>query len=181
MTLTNRMLGYSTERLRLDARGDHGASMNRRRGVVVASLAGIAAMGLTTVLQFGVVKRLPDPPSRRFRTRRVNLSDEAFGYGGPDSPVVIVAHALNLMLATTGGADRARRDPWLPLLAAGLAGAQAGMAAKYLFHEMPYVDQAYCPYCIADAITHFATFGLVLPEALEAVEHLRGGGRGHLG
>lgn len=173
MGLMNRMLGYSTDELRLHARGDHSTSMNRRRGVVAASLVGIAAMGLTTMLQMGMVKRLPDPPLRKFRTRRVNLSDEAFGYGGPDSPVVILAHAFNLLLATTGGADRARRDPWLPLLAAGMAGAQAGVAAKYLFHQMPYVDRAYCPYCIADAMTHFATFGLVLPEALEAIEELR--------
>ena len=174
MTLSNRMLGYDTDELRLHARGRREPGMQRRRAVVGLQLAGIAAMGLTTLLQFGVVKRLPDPLLRRLRTRRVNLSDEAFGYGGPDSPVVILIHALNLLLATTGGADRARRDPWLPLAAAGLAGAQAGMAAKYLFHQMPYVDEAYCPYCIADAIVHFATLGLVVPEALEAAEELLG-------
>ncbi len=131
-------------------------------------------MALTTMLQMGMVRRLPDPPIRRFDTGRVNLSEEAFSYGGPDSPVVVLAHAVNMVLATTGGADRARRHPWLPLLAAALAGAQSAMAAKYLFYQMPYVDEAYCPYCIVDALTHFATLGLVLPEAVEAAEAVLG-------
>lgn len=46
------------------------------------------------------------------------------------------------------------------------------MAAKYLFYDMPYVDEAWCPYCIADALTHFTTFGLTLPEAIAAVRTL---------
>ena len=113
-------------------------------------------------------------PTRRFDTRRVNLSQEAFSYGGPDSPIVILMRAVNMVLATTGGADRARRHPWLPLLAASLARGQSAMAAKYLFYQMPYVDEAYCPYCIVDAFMHFATLGLVLPEAVEAAEHVFG-------
>jgi len=36
-----------------------------------------------------------------------------------------------------------------------VAGAQATIAAKYLFYQMPKVDKAWCPYCIADAVTHF--------------------------
>lgn len=88
--------------------------------------------------------------------------------------MVILAHAVNLVLATTGGADRARRMPWLPLLAAALAGSQSAMAAKYLFYQMPVVDDAYCPYCIVDAFMHFATLGLVFPEAVDAAEEIFG-------
>ena len=172
MSLTNNALGYSTEELRHDARRDLSPAMRRRRGVVAASLAGIAAIGATTLLQMGLVRRLPDPPIRRFKTKRVNLSDEAFSYGGPDSPVVILAHAINMVLATTGGADRARRAPLVPLAAGAISGAQAAMAAKYLFYDMPYVDEAWCPYCMADALTHFTTFGLTLPEAIEALRTL---------
>lgn len=117
MSLTNRTLGYSTDELRHDARRD----MRPRRGVVAASLVGIAAIGTTTLLQMGLVRRLPDPPIRRFETKRVNLSDEAFGYGGPDSPVVVLAHAINMVLASTGGADRAQRAPLVPLAAGAIA------------------------------------------------------------
>ncbi len=174
MSYVNEFLGHAPDELRQDARHDRSPQMRRRRGTVAVSLVGIAGMALTTMLQMGMVRRLPDPPIRRFDTRRVNLSDEAFSYGGPDSPIVILMHALNMVLATTGGADRARHHPWLPLLAASLAGAQSAMAAKYLFYQMPQVDEAYCPYCILDALTHFATLGLVLPEAVDAAREVLG-------
>jgi hypothetical protein len=35
--------------------------------------------------------------------------------------------------------------------------------------EMPKVDRAWCPYCVLDALTHFATFALTLPEARKAI------------
>lgn len=176
MSAVNEIIGHSPQELSQQTRHDRSPNMRRRRGTVAVSLLGIGAMAFTTMLQMGLVRRLPDPPSRRvnFDTKRVNLSEEAFGYGGPDSPIVILMHAVNMVLASTGGADRARHHPWLPLLAASLAGAQSAMAAKYLFYQMPYVDEAYCPYCIADAFAHFATLGLVLPEAVEAAEELFG-------
>jgi uncharacterized membrane protein len=99
----------------------------------------------------------------------VNSSDEAFSYGGPDSPITITAHGANMVLASMGGSDRASRHPWLPVLAMLGAGAQAMVAAKYLFYQMPKVDRAWCPYCIVDALTHFATFALTLPEAGRAI------------
>ncbi len=34
---------------------------------------------------------------------------------------------------------------------------------------MPRVDKAWCPYCILDALTHFATLVLALPEAKAAL------------
>jgi len=174
MSAINEFLDHSPRELRRDARHDRSPNMQRRRGVVAVSLIGIGAMALTSMLQMGMVRRLPDLPIRKFDTKRVNLSEEAFSYGGPDSPIVILMHAINTVLATTGGADRARHHPWLPVLACALAGAQSAMAAKYLFYQMPYVDEAYCPYCIVDALMHFATFGLVLPEAVEAAEELFG-------
>jgi hypothetical protein len=54
---------------------------------VVASLLGIGMMSLTTLLQMGIVRRLPDPPVGNFNTKKVNSSDEAYSYGGRDSPI----------------------------------------------------------------------------------------------
>lgn len=173
MSMINEYLGHDPDNLAEAARHDASPHMRRRRGTVAVSLLGIGAMACTSLLQMGMV-RLPDPPSRWFDTRRVNLSDEAFSYGGPDSPIVILMHAVNMVLATTGGPDRARHHPWLPLLAGALAGAQSAMAAKYLFYQMPEVDEAFCPYCIVDALAHFPTLGLVLPEAVEAAEEVFG-------
>lgn len=128
-------------------------------------------MALTTLLQTGVVRNLPDPPLRRFRTKKVNSSDEAYSYGGPDSPIAITAHGVNMVLASMGGSDRARRHPLLAVLAAA---AQARTAARYLFHQMPKVDRAWCPYCIVDALSHFATLALTLPCGWKALRSLTG-------
>jgi uncharacterized membrane protein len=161
-------LGTTPRRLRTQLQNDDSPEMRLRRTVVAANLIGIGAMTLTTLLQSGIVRQLPDPPIGNFKTKKVNSSDEAYSYGGPDSPINIAAHALNIILATTGGPNRTHKHPWLPLLAASVAAPQAAVAAKYLFYQMPYVDRAWCPYCILDALMHFANLALTLPEAKKA-------------
>lgn len=171
-TLMHRTLagGLPPEELRRRVRSD-AEEMRWRRGIVGASLVGMAAMGVVSLYQTGVIRHLPDPPTRwpHFHSDKVNASPTAFGYGMPDGPITLAAHAVNLALAAAGPPDRYRRRPWLPLLASLLSGAQAAVAAKYLFHQMPYVDEAWCPYCVADALTHFATFALTLPEVAQAM------------
>lgn len=174
MPQITRWMGSEPETLRRYLQDGSDEALMRRRGTVVLSLIGIAAMAATTLLQLGVVKRLPDPPLRSFDTKKVNSSEEAYSYGGPDSPIAITGHGLNMVLASMGGADRAQRHPWLPLLATAVAAAQASTAAKYLFYTMPKVDKAWCPYCVVDALTHLATVALTLPEAARAARLLRG-------
>lgn len=170
--ITQRM-GNEPAQLRTYLQEGSDREIRLRCGTVAVSLIGIAAMAATTLLQMGLVKRLPDPRVGNFDTKRVNSSDEAYSYGGPDSPIAITGHGLNMVLASIGGAERATRHPWPPLLAAGIAAAQASTAAKYLFRTMPKVDKAWCPYCIVDALIHFATVAFAAPEALKALHHLR--------
>lgn len=160
--------------LRTVIRNSASPEMRLRRAVVGASLVGIASMVPVVLFQTGILRRLPDPPVGNFNSNKVNSSSTAYGFGGPDAPLSLTSHAMNLILASLAAPNRARRRPWLPLLAAGMAGAQAGVAAKYLFHQMPKVDQAWCPYCITDALAHMATFALTLPEAGRALSGLIG-------
>lgn len=146
--------------------------MQWRRALVVVSLTGIAAMGIVSLFQSGVVKHLPDPPVGNFHTDRVNSSHEAYRRGTPDAPLAVTAHAVNMVLATLGGKDRPTRAPWIPILASLIAAPQAATAAQYLFYQMPKVDKAWCPYCIVDALTLFATFGLTLKESARSVGSL---------
>lgn len=177
MPQITRWMGNEPASLRRYLQDGNDETLMRRRGTVALSLLGIAAMAATTLLQMGIVKRLPDPPAGNFDTKKVNSSEEAYSYGGPDSPIAITGHGLNMVLASLGGGDRAERHPWLPLLATLVAAAQANTAARYLFYTMPKVDKAWCPYCIVDAITHLATVALTVPEASRAVRHLRGSRR----
>lgn len=161
----------SPEELRDRIRDDDSKEMAYRRAIVAVSLVGMASMALVSLLQTGAVRKLPDPPTRRprFDTEKVNFSKEAFSYGMPDGPLTLTAHSVNLALAAAGPPERYERRPWLPITATVLSAAQAAVAGKYLFYQMPYVDRAWCPYCVVDAITHFATFALTLPEASKAV------------
>lgn len=163
-----RWLGTTSAALRAGIRWDMGRAMRLRRAAAAAALVGLAGMVATTLLQLGIVAELPELPVRGCETLKVNTSDEAYSWGGPDGPITILAHALSLVAAAIGAPDRARSQPRLPLLAAGIDLPQALIAAKYLCHQMPYVDRAWCPYCILGALTHFAILALVLPEAAEA-------------
>ncbi len=173
MPSVTQWLGEEPQSLRRYIQESDDPEMRLRRGVVAVSLIGVGAMALTTLLQMGLVRDLPDPPAGNFHTKKVNSSDEAYSFGGPDSPLTIVAHGVNMVLAALGGRDRAGRQPWLPILGTLAAAGPAVVAAKYLFYQMPKVDKAWCPYCILDALAHFATLGLTLPETAKAVRSLR--------
>jgi uncharacterized membrane protein len=166
-------LASHPQALREQIQHDDSGDMQRRRAIVAASLGGIASMVPVILYQTGIIKHLPDPPVGNFHSDKVNGSETAFGYGGPDGPMSVLTHTLSMALAAFGGADRAEQRPWVPLAASALAGAQAGVAAVYLTYQMPKVDKAWCPYCITDAFMHMGTFALTLPEAKRALDSLR--------
>lgn len=145
-----------------------------RRAVIGASVVGIAAMAATTFFQSGLVKHLPDPAQQDFDSDRVNSSKEAYSYGTPDSPLSIISHAVNIALATAGGKSRAAKAPWLALGATIATIPAALTAAKYLFYQMPVKEKRWCGYCVADALTHIATFGFTLFESSKSLSHLKG-------
>lgn len=154
--------------LRADLQEGRTRHLGRRRAIAALSLIGMAGMAAVSLFQLGLIRHLPDPPFRRFHSDQVNASYTAYRYGVPDGPLSLAAHAVSLVLAAMGGASRARRTPWIPLLAAGMAAAGAGAAAKHLFHRMPVVERAWCGYGIVDAVAHIGTFLLALPEAADA-------------
>lgn len=164
----------SPEELQERIQNSDAPEMRYRRGIAAVSLIGIAAIGAVSLLQMGLVKHLPDPPVNKphFDSDKVNSSKEAYSYGMPDGPLTIAAHATSLAIAAAGPPDRYKDRPWLPLLATALALPQAAIAAKYLFYQMPKVDKAWCPYCVTDALMHFATVALTLPESVRALESL---------
>ncbi|MBW3559242.1 MAG: vitamin K epoxide reductase family protein [Proteobacteria bacterium] len=160
--------------LRRAIQEDDGRDMALRRAITAVSLVGITSMAVVSLFQMGAIKHLPDPPTKRpnWRSDQVNSSDEAYGWGMPDAPLTVFAHGANMSLAAAGPPDRWRNRPWLPVLATLGAAAQAAVAAKYLFYQMPKVEKAWCPYCIVDALTHFATLALTVPETVKAVRGL---------
>lgn len=164
----------SPQRLRHELQEVESDDLKLRRGVVGLSLVGMAAMTAVSLLQTGIVSHLPDPPLKSFDSDRVNSSNTAYQFGVPDGPLSLASLAANIPLAAYGGADRARRQPWVPLLAAGKAAVEA-VAAGWYFYQMPAKEKKWCGYCIVGALANFGIFALTLPEARKAFAHLRNG------
>jgi uncharacterized membrane protein len=159
-------------RLRQDLREGREPSVVLRRAIIALSLAGTACMAVTTLFQVGLIRHLKDPPIEGFHSDKVNGSDLAYSWGMPDSPLSIVSHAVSIALAAFGGAHRARRQPLVPIAATLVAAPAAATAARYLFHDMPVREKAWCPYCIADALAHMAVLGMTLHEASRAIRSM---------
>lgn len=149
------------------------SGLRRRRAIIGLSLVGMTSMAIVSAFQTGLLKHLPDPPSDRFQSDEVNSSDTAYQWGIPDGTISLAGHATNIVLAAYGGATRTGSQPWVPLVAAFKAAAEAAVAAKYLFYEMPIVQKKWCGYCIIDAVTHLGAFALTLPEAVNTLSGQR--------
>lgn len=163
---------FEPQRLRYELQQDETLDLKRRRAIIGLSLVGIASMTAVTLLQTGIVKHLPDPPMGNFDSDRVNSSDTAYRFGVPDGSISLASLAANIPIAAFGGARRARRQPWVPLLACVKATAEA-VAASWYFYQMPAKEKAWCGYCVVGALANIGIAALTIPEAKEALAALR--------
>lgn len=135
----------------------------------VSSLAMLAV----TLYQLGVVRHLPDPPLPYLDSDAVDASAEAYAYlHTPDAAMGFVSSALTLLLASVGGASRAERQPWIPLLLAAKAAGDAAVSAG-LTVEQASRHRRFCSYCLTAAAANVAVLPLALPEARDAWRRLR--------
>lgn len=162
------LAGLDARELRRELQCGDDADLRWRRRVIGFSLVGMAAMAAVSLLQTGVVDHLPDPPVGNIDSDKVNSSETAYRLGAPDGTVSLASLAANVPLAAFGGADRARRFPWLPPLIAAKAVAEAVVAGWY-FYRMPVKEKAWCVYCITGAAANLAVAISTIPEARRAL------------
>lgn len=161
----------NADQLRRDLLHDDSADMRRRRAIIGCALGGMAAMAPVSLRQTGIVKHLPDPPIGRFHSDETVLSEPAYMLGVPDATLALASMAATIPLAAWGTADRAQRQPWVPLLAASKAVADAIGTASY-FWRMVSGKEPWCAYCLGGAIANFSVLCLVLPEGAAALRAL---------
>lgn len=165
--------GLKPAELRSQLQESSNADMRRRRAIVGLSLFGMANMAGVSLLQTGVIKHLPDPPSNNFDSDKVNSSDTAYKLGTPDGTLSLAGLAMNVPLAGFGGENRAKSIPYVPISAC-LKSALEAAAAGWYFYQMPTKEKKWCAYCIGGAIANFGIFALTVPEAVKAIRFLRG-------
>ena len=170
--MARKISGLTLQQLRAELHQGETDDLRRRRAIIGLSLIGTGAMALVSLLQTGIVRHLPDPPLESFNSDKVNSSDTAYMLGVPDGTLSLASLAANLPLAAFGGADRARQQPLIPLVAAGKAAVEAAVAGWY-FYQMPAKEKAWYAYCITGAWANFGIFALTLPEAAKTLSALR--------
>ncbi len=170
-TLSQAIVGKSSQKLRRELQKSDGENIRRRRKIIGLSLVGIAAMTAVTLFQTGIIEHLPDPPVNGFDSDKVNSSDTAYALGVPDGTLSLASLAANIPVAAFGGENRASEMP-LVLIAAAAKSAVEAVVAGWYFYQMPAKEKAWCGYCIAGAVVNVGIAALTLPEAKQAWKFL---------
>ena len=161
MKLSARELGFELR----DSTDDF--VVHRRAGVVLA-LVSMTSLAIVALYQFGVLKRLPEPPLPGLDAEKVNGSKQAYQLlNTPDAVLGLGSYAATLGLAAMGGATRAQTQPWIPLALAAKAGLDTLQAA--MLTRKSWVNyRAFSLYSLITATATFLTLPTVLPEAYAA-------------
>jgi hypothetical protein len=129
-------------------------------------------MGLITLYQMGVIKHLPEPPFPNLDADKVDASAEAYSrFSTPDGVLGIGNYAVTMGLAAMGGQERARTQPWIPLVLAAKVGFDVSQAIR-LFFDQKTKQHAFCSWCLLAAGTTVAIVPLAIPETCAAVREV---------
>ncbi|MBV7700476.1 vitamin K epoxide reductase family protein [Streptomyces sp. TRM70350] len=156
-----------------DLRLKRGGFLSERRRVAALNLGASAAYGVVALYQFGLVKRLPEPPLPGLDAERVDAAGEAYALlRTPDAAIALASAGVTLALTGAGGHGRHRDRPWLVLAATGKILADAA-AAAVLFTEQLTKHRAVCSWCAVAALCHATAVPPALREAHAAWRSLR--------
>lgn len=156
-----------------DLRRRSGEYLGRRRTVARLTLGAMASLGTVAAYQFGLLKRLPEPPLPLLDAERVDASGEAYQYlKTPDAAIGLLSSAATLVLAGMGAADRARTRPWIPLAFAAKVATDAAFGA-FLTVEQGSKHRRFCSWCLVAAVASVAAVPQAVPEASAAWRTLR--------
>ena len=165
----------SGSRLSRELREGSGEHLERRRRAALLSLVSIGSMAVISLYQMGIIDHLPEPPLPKLNADKVDAAEDAYAkLSMPDGVLGLHSYSTTLALIATGGADRARETPLVPLLLAGKALMDAAQAGKLTVDQWTK-HRAFCSYCLLAAGATFAVVPLVLPEAREALRELTSG------
>lgn len=143
--------------------------LRRRRWMLALQLVGVAAGGVVGLYQMGILKRLPDLPSRWFDATRVDASEYGYKYAQtPDALFMIATYAATAILVGMGGKERARQLPAAPVALTAKALADVITNLILARQEWKY-NKALCGYCQSATVASLATLLLSLPETRRAL------------
>jgi hypothetical protein len=153
--------------------GDDDRFLAHRRVAMALTMLGMTSLAVISLYQVGVLKHLPEPPLPGLDAEKVNGSEEAYEIlKTPDAVLGLGSYAATLGLEAFGGADRVRRNPWVPLALAAKCGADTFQAAR-LTRKSWIHFRAFSFYSLITVAATFLTLPVVLPEVLAAWRKIR--------
>lgn len=156
-----------------DLRRTAGEVLDHRRRTAGLSLVAAFAMGGVAAYQNGLVRSLPEPPSKWFDAETVDASGEAYQLlRTPDASLGLLSYAATLALAGMGPRSRFRDTPVIPLVLAAKVLFDA-MGGLYLTAEQATKHRRFCSWCLVASIASVAMVPQVVPEARLAWRRLR--------
>lgn len=172
MSLMSRLNDWSgdiePQVLSLELRKGKDEFLENRRKITALNLVAAGAMGAIVLYQMGIIDHLPEPDVAGFNADKVDASSEAYQkLNMPDAVLGLLSYATTMSLAASGGADRAREAPLVPIAMAAKAVADALQAGKLTWDQWAK-HKAFCSYCLLAAGVTFAAVPLALPEARAA-------------
>ena len=159
--------------IRNDLRNGDSEDLDRRK-VVLLSALGLADFTLISLLQAGVIRRLPDIPYREvFDTNGINTSKTSYTMGVPDAVVSTVMLTMKTALATAGGSEKASRKPVLDILLGAVSLGHA-LGAGAMTYNMVFIKKKICVYCATGAGLIFSIAAVIAPTAINGAKNFFG-------
>ena len=156
-----------------ELRNGDNEDLRNRRWIVGLSHIGAAMAVVVSAYQFGMIKKLPDPPISVFDSSKVDASDFAYKrLMTPDGFFMLVNYGLTAWTAAAGGANRAQTNPILPVLMAAKTLGDVATTAK-LSSEEWQENKKLCFYCHVATFCTVASAILSMREAAKAWKNLR--------
>jgi len=163
----------AAERVSDALRREASPHLTGRRRVALLQTVAAGALSVVSLYQFGLVRKVPEPPLPGLGADAVDASGEAYAVGRtPDSALGIASAGVSLALAGMGGADRATSQPLIPLAMFAKSVVDAAGGA-YLTAEQLTKHRKVCSWCTISALALFATVPAAWPEARDAWRALR--------
>jgi hypothetical protein len=156
------------QQLSRELREGNSADLTNRRWIIGLSMVGASMGMIVSLYQTGILDKLPDPPLPFFDSDRVDSANYAYSrLNAPDGPMMVANYAITAWLAATGGMNRAKNSPLLPI-AMGVKAVIDSIAALKLATEEWGENRALCAYCQVATLCSLASVAFALPKVLEA-------------
>jgi uncharacterized membrane protein len=160
------------QQLSRELREGNSPDLIRRRWIIGLSMVGVTMGQIVSLYQTGILDKLPDIPLPFFDSDRVDASNYAYSrLDTPDGLMMVTNFSLTAWLAGTGGQDRAKQNPILPL-AMGLKILMDVGASLKLATEEWGEQRAFCEYCQIATLCSIASLALAVPEIISALDAL---------